>query len=227
VAKEFRALGEVFGSPDLRRLELAWLATSIGVWGSALALAIYAYNKGGASAVGLMALSRTLPAAPAAPVLTLIADRRPRRLVLLTTNALRAALLGATAAAVAADASLGAVYALSVAFAIAGPAYKPSQAALFPLLARTPSELSSANVAATMLLNLGFLLGSLGAGALLTATSTGAVLAMLAAALAASLVALARVSRDQRPSPTRMPARCTRRSRASPRSQATPSCACS
>lgn len=199
MANEFSALRKVFRSPDLRRLELAWFATSIGVWGSALALAIYAYDKGGASAVGITAMLRTLPGAPAAPLLALVADRRSRRSVLLFTNAWRAAVLVATAAAVAADASLAAVYVLVVVLAIAGPAYKPSQAALFPLLAATPAELSSANVAASMLLNLGFLIGSLAAGVLLAATSTGTVLLILAGAFAASLIPLFRIARDQRP----------------------------
>jgi MFS family permease len=198
---ELRALVEVFRSPELRRLELAWLATSAGVWGAALVLAVYAFDRGGATAVGVMALIRTLPGAPLAPLLTYLADRLPRRSVLLATNAVRALILGAIATGIAADAPLAAIYALVALFAIASPAYKPSQSALFPVMARTPSELGSANVAATMLTNLGFLAGSLAGGVLLTVLSFAAVVGVLAGSFALSLLPLLRLAHVPAPPP--------------------------
>jgi hypothetical protein len=66
LGNELRALREVLRSPDLGRLELAWLATSLATWGGALVLAVYAYDVGGAAAVGLMGMFRTLPGAPVA-----------------------------------------------------------------------------------------------------------------------------------------------------------------
>jgi MFS family permease len=199
LGNELRALREVLRSPDLGRLELAWLATSIGTWGGALVLAVYAYDVGGAAAVGLMGMFRTLPGAPVAPLLALVADRYPRRSVLLATNGLRAMTMAGTAIAVAADAGIGAVYALAALLAVVGPSYRPAQAALFPLLARTPSELASANVAASMLVNIGFLVGSLAGGALLTVTSAASVLGGVAAMFAISLVLLAGITPDRRP----------------------------
>jgi MFS family permease len=162
-------------------------------------LAVYAYDVGGATAVGLMGMFRTLPGAPVAPFLAHVADRYPRRSVLLATNALRAVTMAAIAVAVHADAGIGAVYALAALLAIVGPSYKPAQAAMFPLLARTPSELSSANVAASMLLNLAFLVGSVAGGVLLTVTSTATVLGGVAAMFAVSLIFLARITPDRRP----------------------------
>jgi len=188
---------EVFSNRYVRRLLLAWLATSIATWGTALVLAVYAFDAGGAGAVGLMALVRTLPGAPAGPLLAREGDRRSRRSLLIVVNSVRAAVLGTTALAVAANAPLPLVYALVAVVAVAGPAYKPSQAALLPLLARTPSELSTANVAASMLVNLGFLTGTLGGGLLLAATSPGAVLVVLAGLFAVSLVPLSLLPRDR------------------------------
>jgi MFS family permease len=199
LGNELRALREVFASPDLGRLELAWLATSIGTWGGALVLAVYAYEVGGAAAVGLMGMFRTLPGAPVAPLLALVADRYPRRSVLLATNGLRAMTMAGIAIAVEADAGVGAVYALATLLAVVGPAYRPAQAALFPLLARTPSQLASANVAASMLVNLGFLVGSIAGGALLTVTSAASVLGGVAAMFAISLALLVRIAPDPRP----------------------------
>ena len=198
---ELRALVEVFRSPDLRRLELAWLATSTGTWGAALVLAVYAFDRGGATAVGVMALIRTLPGAPVAPLLTYLADRLPRRSVLLMSNAARALILGGVAACIAAGAPLGAVYALVAALAVASPAYKPSQSAVFPVVARTPSELGSANVAATTLTNLGFLAGSLAGGVLLTVLSFAAVVGVLAGSFALSLLPLLRLTYVPAPPP--------------------------
>ena len=83
---QLRVLAEVFRSPDLRRLQIAWFATSTGVWCAELVLAIYAYQRAGAGAVGVMALVRTLPGAPVAPVLTWIADRVSRRAVMVAVE---------------------------------------------------------------------------------------------------------------------------------------------
>lgn len=185
------------GSGDVRRLLVAWLLTSTAVWGAALVLAVHAFGVGGASAMGLMALFRTLPGAFAGPVLAREGDRRSRRSVLVAVNAVRASALATSAVAVAADAPLAVLYALVAVLAVAGPAYKPAQAALLPLLARTPAELSRANVAASMCVNLGFLAGTVGSGALVAATSPAPVLAVLAGLLAASTVPLARLPRDR------------------------------
>ena len=199
MARELRALRDSLRGANLRRLQLAWTATSIAEWGSALVLAVYAYGEGGAGAVGLMALFRFLPGAPAAPFLALLADRRPRRSLLLATNAVRAVATAGIAMAIVGGAPIGIVYALAAVTAVAGTAYAPAQNALLPVVARTPSELSAANVASSMILNLGVLIGSAVGGALLTVISTGAVMGLLAAGFAISIVPLALIEPDQRP----------------------------
>src|SRR5690349_20913818 len=52
--ESFRALGEVYRNRGLRRLQLAWAGSIIGTWAFSVALAVYAYRQGGASAVGLV-----------------------------------------------------------------------------------------------------------------------------------------------------------------------------
>jgi len=201
LAAELRSLREVFRSPGLRGLQLAGFGTSVGQWGSALLLEIYAFEKGGASAVGLMALLRVLPGAPAAPLLTFLADRQSRRSVLIATNAVRATAVGGAAIAVAAGAPIAVAYGLVAVLAVASPAYGPAQAALVPLLARTPSELTSANLAASTLSSVGFLIGSLAAGVLLPLSSLSLVIALSAGAFALSLVPLMTLERDTPPAP--------------------------
>lgn len=195
------ALGDVFRNGDLRRLELAWWATSVGKWGGSLVLAVHAFEAGGAVAVGVMALCRSLPGGVAAPVLALVADRNPRRSVLLVASATQAAITALAAVAIGAGAPLGTIYLLACALALTTPAYKPAQTALLPRLARTPRELCAANVAASMVSNLGFVVGALSAGALLEATSASTALTLLAAAHAAAVGPLLRIPADPRPDP--------------------------
>jgi len=57
------AFRDVFGNPDLRRLELAWAATQLGRFAYFIAIAVYAFNQGGATAVGVVAVIRLLPGA--------------------------------------------------------------------------------------------------------------------------------------------------------------------
>src|SRR5881396_1280865 len=48
---------------NLRRVELAWGASIAAEWTHFVALGVFAYNTGGASAVGIAGLVRMLPAA--------------------------------------------------------------------------------------------------------------------------------------------------------------------
>jgi hypothetical protein len=184
-----RVLGAAFGTPELRRLQLAWAACSIGGWAFMVALAIYAYGVGGAVAVGLAALARMLPAGLAAPFTGLLGDRHSRRDVLVGITVLRALVLAGVAAAVATGAGLGVVLALAALFTIATTAHRPAQAGLLPVLARTPAQLAAANAVWSGVDNAGFLVGALVGGVAVAATSVEAVFGATAAlfGLAAAL----------------------------------------
>jgi hypothetical protein len=56
-------LREVFRNRGLRRLQLAWAGSIIGSWAYTVALVVYAFRPGGASAVGLVGVVRWLPSA--------------------------------------------------------------------------------------------------------------------------------------------------------------------
>jgi len=142
--ESFRALAEVFRNPSLRRLELAWAGSIIGSWAYTVALVVYAYRHGGATAVGLVGLIRWLPAAAASPLAALLGDRYRRVPVMLGADVLRACALAAMAICVLTHAPVVAVYALASAVAVTTTAFQPAQAALLPSLARTPEELTAA-----------------------------------------------------------------------------------
>src|SRR3954464_12348906 len=84
---------------DLRRMQLAWACAAVGGWMFMVALAVHAYAAGGATAVGLAALVRMVPAGLAAPLLGHAGDRFSRRDVLLVSALARALVLVAAALA--------------------------------------------------------------------------------------------------------------------------------
>jgi MFS family permease len=188
-----------FATPDLRRLQLGWSAASIGGWAFMVALSVYAYREGGATAVGLAALVRMLPAGLAAPLAGMLADRHSRRDVLVVTCAGRAVALAAIAGAIAAGAPLAVVLVLAAVVTVLQTAHRPAQAALLPLLARAPRELAAANAVWSGLDNAGFLVGALLGGALIAAAGTAALFSVTAALLLAAVAALARIERDRVP----------------------------
>ena len=145
----FAAFGDVFRNPNLRRLQLAWVGSVAGQYSFAIAIAIYAYRHGGAGAVGVMALIRTIPAAVLAPFRLCRGDRFREERVMLVSDVLRAAVVGAMTLAVFADAPAVLVFALAALSPIVATAFHPAQAALLPKLARSPEELTAANVSSS------------------------------------------------------------------------------
>ena len=63
-----RTLADAVATIELRRLQRAWRPSSVAGWAFFIVLAVYAYEHGGASAVGVAALSRMVPAGLAAPL---------------------------------------------------------------------------------------------------------------------------------------------------------------
>jgi MFS family permease len=181
LAESFRAMREVYRNRALRRLQLAWAGSIIGTWAFTVALAVYAYDHGGASAVGLVVMIRWLPAAFASPLTAVLGDRYPRVPVMLGSDLLRAAMLGGMALCVLLDAPAAAVYTLVAGTSVVSTAFRPAQAALLPSLARTPEELTAANVSSSTLESLGFCAGPALGGVLLAVSSTWVVFAVTGA----------------------------------------------
>ena len=175
VGESLAAFRDVLRNPDLRNLELAWTASIIGTWAYLVAVSVYAFDIGGATAVGLLYLLRLVPAALITPFAGLLADRYRRDLVLLGSLLSRGVLIGAAAACVFLDVSAGIVYALAVAASLATTPFRPAQAAMMPGLAQSPSELTAANAVASTMESLASFVGPALAGLLLAFTSIGTV----------------------------------------------------
>ena len=188
------ALGSAVGNPDVRRAELAWGAAIAAEWAHFVALGVFAYEEGGASAVGIAGLVRLLPAALVAPFAASLGDRFPRERFLLAMMLVGATALGGSAAAFFADAEV-LVFAFAALLGLAVTLIRPALQALLPSLARTPEELIASNGATSTVESFGTLLGPLVAGVLVSVADAGVVFALGTGALllAAMLVARVRV----------------------------------
>jgi MFS family permease len=175
LAESGRAFREVFRNQALRRIELAWAGSILGTWAYGIAVVVYAYEQGGATAVGVVGLVRWIAAAIASPFAALLGDRYDRRLVMVGSDLARAALIGLAALSVYADAPAAFVYAIAGLVGVAATAFRPAEAALIPSLARTPEELTAANVAASTIESVGIFGGPALGGLLLAASGPGLV----------------------------------------------------
>lgn len=196
-----RVLRTALAGVPLRRLLGAFVASSLGMWAFTILFALYAYAEGGATAVGVAVLVRMLPCAFAAPSLALLADRYPRRSVLLASAALQTLALALIAATVATEAPFAVVLVLAAASTVASLPYRPAQGALIPQLAASPAEIAAANVALSGVDYAGFLAGSLVAGAVAATMGIDAGIAICTVPYLACIAALLRLPRDQRPEP--------------------------
>jgi MFS family permease len=188
VGASWRATRAVLAQTRLRRAELAFFWALTGEWALTVALAVVAYDDGGAAGVGLIAVARMIPSAVGTPVITAYADRFRRERSLAAVSLARTVTLGAAGLVLAADGPHAVVYALVIVATIAFTMFRPTHSALQPLLCAVTSELASANVVRGLLESLATLAGPVVAGALLAWADPAAV---FGAAAVASLLAAA------------------------------------
>jgi MFS family permease len=169
------AFREVFANRNLRRVQLAMTGSTLGHWGYTVALVVWAYDAGGGTLVGVATFVRILPAAVAAPFLGALADRYERRLVMVSSDLVRAASLAVAAVAIATDLPVVVVLVAVSISAIAQSIFWPSLSALMPSLTSTPEQLTAANVTTSAIDGLGMFVGPAIGGLLLVATSPQAV----------------------------------------------------
>jgi MFS family permease len=165
----------VVRSPSLLRVQFALLVFSMAEIASWIAILVYAYDRGGATESGIVAFAQLAPAVVFAPIGAAMGDRIPRiRMLALAHVAFAAAtLLGAALLLADVDALL--VYGAAILAGLALTLVRPAHAAVLPTIARTPSELTAANVATGTVENVGVLVGSVAGGLLLAETGAAGV----------------------------------------------------
>jgi len=194
-----RSFSRVFKNPNIRRLEGAWAVSIITYWAYGIALAVFAYEEGGAAAVGLVGLVRFIPSAIASPFAAMLADRYRRQIVIIVAELLRASFVALTVVVVVLDGPFALVLLLSALVAIVNSAEGPAESALLPTLAETPRELTAANVVSSTIESLGIFGGPAIGGVLLAVTSPEAVFGAAAVAFVLSAFLISRVRVEEQP----------------------------
>jgi MFS family permease len=188
IAQTARTYRTVLGNPSLRRVLAAFFlfnAEEYAIW---IAITLFAYDAGGATTAGIVAIAQLVPAAIVAPLASVLGDRLRR------DHALALGYLVQSAAALACGIALAigpdvAVYLTAIVSACSITLTRPVHNAILPDLANTTSELTAANSVSSTAEGLGIMVGPLFT-ALMVATVglaavpvTFAVSMLLAAAL--------------------------------------------
>lgn len=190
-----RVFVAVLRDRNLIRIELAYGGFSMSEYATWMAMLVYAYNRGGATAAGLVAMIQLLPAGLAAPFAAYSGDRFRRDRVLFLGYVIQALGMALTAAAMYLGARIGIVYAAAAIVATSITFTRPAQSSLLPNITETPEDLTAANVVSGTIENAGIFLGPFIAGVILSVSGPADVFAVCTGitTLAALLVARLKV----------------------------------
>ena len=191
------ALRTAARNENVRRAQLAWGGAIAAEWAHFVALGVFAYQHGGAAAVGVAGLVRLLPAGAIAPFAAAFGDRFRRERFLLAMALLGCASLAGSAVAASAGAKAP-VFVFAGLLGISTTLIRPALQALLPSLATTPEELIAANGATSTIESIGLLAGPLAAGLIVSVADVGAVFVVGAVAMLAAAWLFARVAVESR-----------------------------
>jgi MFS family permease len=199
------SLQEVFRNPNLRRVQLAFAGSAIGDWAYGTAVAVWAYDIGGARAVGIWMGIRFTLIALCAPFSSALVDRMSLKRVMVIADLVRVVLVTAGAACLFVDAPPAAIFVLATLPGLFATPFMVAQRSMLPVLAERPEELTAANGTASTIESLAFFVGP-ALGALLISVSSVPVVFLLNAltflwslGLVLGLRVPPRVARERRP----------------------------
>jgi hypothetical protein len=202
LVRKLQAFRPVFANRDLRRVLLAFLLFGLAKWGFRISILVFAFERGGAAETGLVAAIQLAPAALAAPLASVLGDRLRRDRALVLGYAIQTLAVGGTAAALLLGAPMWVVYVLIAVVAASVTLTRPVQSALFPQLARSPDELTAANVVAGAIWGAFALAGPAIAGILIGSGEIGGVFAVFALFLLGATLLVVRLEPQPPPHPT-------------------------
>jgi MFS family permease len=164
------SIAQVFQNRNLRRIQLAFAGSVIGDWAYSTAVIVWAYDVGGAKAVGIWSAVRLLMMALFSPFAAGLADKYSRKLIMIAADLTRAVFIVAATACLFLDTPAAPIFVLATLTGLLSSAFRPAQAALLPSLVDSPEQLTASNGASSTIESLGFFLGP-ALGALLITVS--------------------------------------------------------
>ncbi len=194
---------ESWAHRGVRSLVVGSFLSLVATFGLAVAVSVYAYDRGGAGLVAFYGIASTLPAAVLTPALMGVTARGRADRVLRRTTLVRAALVvtaGLGGLAGLPPVAVVSLAALAVALSLT---FRPTYALLLPWLARTPRELTGASVAATVAENSAALAGPAVTGVLLLWFDPAVVMLVCSAGVLGCAVVLGGVHAPDRMTSTR------------------------
>ena len=183
-------LRRALANTTLRRIELGYIGFNAAEYGEWIAILVYAYAHGGTNVAALVAAVQLAPSAIAAPMLAGLADRHPPGRVLIGGYLALAVTMAITAAVMLGGAPPVAVYAAAIVAAVPFTIIRPTQSALLPGVARTPDELTAANVVSNWCEGVGVVGGPVLTGLLVSTIGPGGVIVVFAGVALASAAAV-------------------------------------
>jgi MFS family permease len=186
VGRRTSVIGRLLHKRDVRRVALSFggfTASEYGVW---IAVLVYAYEHGGTTKAGLVAVAQLLPAAFAAPLLAGFVDRHGAARALLRGYWAQSATLAATGGLMLGSAPEPLVYATAVLAAIAITMTRPAQAGMLPALVESADELTGINALSGWVESVSDLLGTAIAGLLIALDGAGAAVGFFAVCVTVS-----------------------------------------
>jgi hypothetical protein len=180
VTRRTAILGALLHNRRVRRLELAFAAFNVAEYGVWVAVLVYAYERGGATAASIVAVAQLLPAGLVAPVAARAVDRSGAEQALRAGYCWQSGTCAVTGALLLTGAPALTVYAAAILAACAVTATRPAQAALVPALARDEHELTAITVLSGWVESVSVLAGPAMAGLLIGLDGPGAAVALFA-----------------------------------------------
>lgn len=177
-------------SRDMRRMQVTFLLFRTAERAAWVALLIWAFDRGGEAAAGIIVVAQMLPATIVAPFAAVVADRVSRPRALRGGYLVQGLTKLATAVALLLDAPFWSVAVLAGIAASAMTMTRPAHHALVPEISRTPDELTAGNTASSAAKGLADFLGPAIAGLALVLVDVGWLFVVLglAAIVSAGLV---------------------------------------
>ena len=194
------ALRSVYANRALRRVQFAFAGSIIGYYAYLTGVAVFAFHDGGATAVGVFSAVRVGAASVVAPLAGSIGDRFRRERVMIGSDLARLVTVAASAAAVFSGAPSIVVYTFATLTTVFGTVFRPAEAAILPTLARSPDELTAANLSSSTFDSIALFAGPALGAAILVVGGPGTVFCAAIATYAWSALLLTGVRTDPPPS---------------------------